>query len=219
VAEEEAKTSGKTDFMNGGETENSIKGELDWQKVRREKPKCSGVYIEGSVQGKEVLITIDTGATRTFMSKRVYENLPCEGKPECVANSDSKPMTGADGKFISHFGRAVFTLDLCPLTIDRTIIVVDIEDEVLLGADILIRDPGGPADLLLSRNLMVFNRVEIPLIKIGPPYQARRVIVADHFTCIVPAPSEKGATEENPDVADTFDSANRISLYQKISLI
>jgi hypothetical protein len=167
----------------------NIGDEVEWQKVRREKPKCNGIYIEGSVQGVGVFFTVDTGATRTFMSKRVYERIPLENKPELITNPDSRPMTGADGTQISRFGKAVFKLELGPITIERAVIVADIEDDVLIGADILIRDPAGPADLLLSQSKMIFHGNKIPLIRIGTPYQARRVVVADHF--IIPALSER----------------------------
>jgi hypothetical protein len=186
-----AKTSYNTELTNMNNVEDyNLSDDVEWQKVRREKPKCSGVYVEGSVQGIEVLFTIDTGATRTFMSKRIFEKIPSEKKPELVANPESRPMTGADGKLISRFGKAVLTLELGPLKIDRPVIIADIEDEILIGADILIRDPSGPADLLLSKKKMLFQDVEIPLIRIGTPYQARRVVAAaDHF--VIPALSEK----------------------------
>jgi hypothetical protein len=98
-------------------------------------------------------------------------------------------MTGADGKLISRFGRAVFKLELGPLKTKRLIIVADIQDDILLGADILIRDPRGPVDLLLSRSIMIFDNVEIPLERVGEPYaEVRRVLAADHL--VVPALSE-----------------------------
>jgi hypothetical protein len=163
--------------------------EIEFEKVRRQKPLNSGIYIEGSVEGNDVIITVDTGATKTFMSRRVYDQITENRRPELYMNSFSQPMTGADGKFISRFGRAVFELGLGPLKIKRSIIVADIQDDILLGADILIRDPRGPVDLLLSRSTMIFDNVEIPLKRVGEPYaEVRRVLAADHF--VVPALSE-----------------------------
>jgi hypothetical protein len=98
-------------------------------------------------------------------------------------------MTGADGKLISCFDRTVFELGFGQLKIKRSIIVADIQDDILIGADILIRDPRGPIDLLLSRSIMIFDNVDIPLKRVGEPYaEVRRVLAADHF--VVPALSE-----------------------------
>ena len=40
--------------------------------VRREIPKFDGVYIEGALQGVEVSITLDTGATSSLVSRRIF---------------------------------------------------------------------------------------------------------------------------------------------------
>ena len=40
---------------------------------------------------------------------------------------------------------------------DQTVTIADIEDEVLLGADVLFRDPTELADLIFSRSQMLFR--------------------------------------------------------------
>ncbi|XP_060590512.1 uncharacterized protein LOC132745582 [Ruditapes philippinarum] len=62
------------------------------------------------------------------------------------------------------------------------VVVADIEDDVLLGFDILIGGEKGPADLLLSKGLIIIQGVEIPCQKIGGMKGPRRVTVADDIS-------------------------------------
>jgi hypothetical protein len=58
-------------------------------------------------------------------------------------------------------------------------IVADIEDEALLGFDVLHGSEKSPADILLSQNKIVLDGVEIPCFQVGIPKRVRRVVVAD----------------------------------------
>ena len=115
--------------------------------ARRVVPDICGVYLEGMVQGIEANFTVDTGATITMMSRDVYERIPETNRSpldEC-----SSPAT-VDGRLIKAYGSAVFELDLGPLMLDKTIVVAEMADEILLGADVMQFNPGRPADLILS---------------------------------------------------------------------
>ena len=59
-------------------------------------------------------------------------------------------------------GTAEVTLTLGPLKIKRMVSVAEIEVEVLLGTDIL-QQQCGPADILLSKRVMLLNNCSIPL--------------------------------------------------------
>ena len=58
--------------------------------------------------------------------------------------------------------------------------VADIEDDALLGYEILGGSDGKPADILLSRNKIVLDGVDIPAFQISSSRQTRRVVVADN---------------------------------------
>ena len=146
--------------------------------VRRGVPYISGVYIEGMVQGIEANFTVDTGATITMMSRDVYERIPEPNKPPL--NKCSWPAT-ADGRLMKAYCSAVCEIDLGPLMLDKTIAVAELEDEVLLGADVLQFDPGGPADLILSQGVMVLRGKSIPVLPIGSRTMVRKVRSADHY--------------------------------------
>ena len=146
--------------------------------ARRGISYISGVYIEGMVQGIEANFTVDTGSTITMMSRDVYERIPETNRPPL--NKCSSPAT-ADGRLMKAYGSAVFEIDLGPLMSDKTIAVAELADEVLLGADVLQFDPGGPADLILSQGVMVLRGKSIPVLQIGSRTMVRKVRSADHY--------------------------------------
>ena len=146
--------------------------------ARRGVPYISGVYIEGMVQGIEANFTVDTGATITMMSHDVYERIPENHRPPL--DKCSSPAT-ADGRLMKAYGSAVFEMDLGPLMLDKTIAVAKLADEVLLGADVLQFDPGGPADLILSQGVMILRGKSIPVLQIGSRTMVRKVRSADHY--------------------------------------
>ena len=161
--------------------------ELETNTVRREKPLCAGVYVKGLLQGEEVTFTIDTGATRTIVSTRVYYRLPEGSRPELMGNSRSH-LSCADGRPIKYEGMANFEVALGPLEMNRKFTVADITDDVLLGADIIQNGDGGPADLLLSEGYMILNGIAIPLEQVGMPMRVRKAFLADDY--VIPGMSE-----------------------------
>ncbi|KAH3855598.1 hypothetical protein DPMN_098168 [Dreissena polymorpha] len=60
--------------------------------------------------------------------------------------------------------------------------VADIEDDALLGYDILKGHNGSPADILLSQNRILLDGMEIPIFQVGKIGKARRVVVAENMT-------------------------------------
>ena len=65
--------------------------------VRRGTPKYDGIYIEGMLQGVEVNLTVDTGATLTIVSSKVYEGIPEERRPTLIPLPSHKHLTNAEG--------------------------------------------------------------------------------------------------------------------------
>ena len=79
------------------------------------------------------------------------------------------------------YGSAVFELDLGPLMLDKTIVVAEMADEILLGADVMQFNPGRPADLILSQGAMVLRGKSIPVPQIGSKTMLITVRSADHY--------------------------------------
>ena len=95
---------------------------------------------------------------------------------------------GASGDTIKEKGKGLFSIKLGPVHHKIEAIVAEIDDDGLLGVDILQNGNDGPADLLLSKGVLVIDRQEVPMIQVGLENRIRKVISADHF--IIPAQSE-----------------------------
>ena len=66
-------------------------------KVTRRLP--DGIYVRGSAQGYPMLFTTDTGASKTIISRRIFESMSAEDKPKlsgasktyrCMLNTDKR---------------------------------------------------------------------------------------------------------------------------------
>ena len=133
--------------------------------LRRETPKYRGIYIEGRVQGVDVNYTVDTGASCTIVSDKVFQQIPEDERPTLCQPRLAHSLTSADGKLMKCWGKTELDLELGTLSLKCEVSIAEIEDEVLLGADVL-QQKGKPADLLLSKGVMVMFGVEIPLQQI-----------------------------------------------------
>ncbi|KAH3883509.1 hypothetical protein DPMN_007467 [Dreissena polymorpha] len=94
----------------------------------------------------------------------------------------SVSLVGPNGVPIKELGMGVFRHEVGPVTLEREAVVADIEDDVLLGYDVLGSRDNGPVDILLSRNVLVLNGVEIPCVIKATNETARKVWVADDKT-------------------------------------
>ena len=152
-------------------------------KVTRKLP--DGVYIRGSVQGYPLLFTTDTGASKTIISNRVFESLKPEDRQELEKTSK---LIGASGVSIKERGKGIFCLKLGSVKMEVEAMVAEIDDDGLLGVDILQNGKNGPADLLMSKGVLMIDKKEIPIIKVGVNNRVRKVTTADHFD--IPAQTE-----------------------------
>ena len=169
--------------INGHDDSASVAEEI----VRRKRAFSSGVYIKGNIENVPVILTTDTGATRTIISDRVYNKLDPKIRPQL---NKSACLTGASGIPLKECGKAFFNVELGPVSMYKELIVAEIEDDVLLGIDILQNDDGGPADILLSKGVIVLKGKNIPCIQIGMKNDVRKVTAADHF--IISPPQRSG---------------------------
>ena len=60
-------------------------------------------------------------------------------------------------------------------------IVAEIDDDDLLGVDILQNGKYGPTDLLMSKGILAINKKEVPIIQVGVTNRVKKVTAADHF--------------------------------------
>ena len=124
--------------------ESNIKTVIKSVKMTRKLP--DGVYIRGTVQGYPLLFTTDTGASKTIISTRVYDSMQPGDRPTLEKTSK---LVGASGVSIKERGKGTFAIKLG--TAELEAIVADIDDDGLLGVDILQNGKNGPSDLLMSK--------------------------------------------------------------------
>ena len=136
------------------------------------------MYIRGTVQGYPLLFTTDTGASKTIISNRVFESLKPEDRAELVKTSK---LVGASSVSIEERGKGTFAMKLKPVQMEEEAIVADIDNDGLLGVDVLWNSKNGPTDLLMSKGVLVINKKEIPIIQVGVTNRVRKVTAADHF--------------------------------------
>ena len=171
--------------MDKNDHEEKIETKLQDEKIRRRKPCSHGVYVKGTVEGVPVLFTADTGATRTVISDRIYNKMDRAERPIL---KKSACLTGPGGIPLKELGKAMFRMTLGSLQLDQELYVAEIEDDALLGVDILQNGENGPADILLSKGLIFLNDKEIPCIQVGLEDKARKVTAAND--CTIPGHSE-----------------------------
>ncbi|CAC5426771.1 unnamed protein product [Mytilus coruscus] len=134
------------------------------ENLKKKIPQYHGAYIKGKIQNKPIVYTVDTGASTTVLSTKIFNQLNAGNK---FTLSKSSRLAGAGGDTNKRIGKATFSLELGALELEKELVIAEIEDECLLGMDILQNDPSGPADVILSRGIITLRGVEIPVIQVG----------------------------------------------------
>ena len=102
--------------------------------------------------------------------------------------SKSSQLVGAGGTYINEIGKGNFKLQLGPVCVQTEAIVAEIEDDGLIGIDVLQNRHNGPTDLLMSKGILKMGDKEVPIMQIGIADRTRKVTAADYS--IIPAQSE-----------------------------
>ena len=104
-------------------------------------------------------------------------------KPALVKSSR---LMGLTGTVINELGHGTFSLKLGEVEIEVEAVVADIDDDGLLGIDVLQNGNGRP-NLLLSNGVLQVQDEEVPIIQVGLKSRVQRV-TSDHT--IMPAQAE-----------------------------
>ena len=137
------------------------------------------------MNGIPVLFTADTGASKTVISQSIFQPIADNNRPKLKKGHSLKT---ANGDPIKSLGQGMFTLQLGPIVLKQNIVVADIENEVLLGIDILHDKKNGSANILLSEGIIQFRGVSLPCVDIKSAHSECLVTVAEDV--IIPGHSE-----------------------------
>ena len=171
--------------------------------VKGGRELTTGVYIRGWVGETPVTFTADTGASRTVVSSRVYDQLSIKDKPVLKG---SVKLRGAGGSPIREKGVGEFNMKLGPVKVTCQAVVADIDDEVLLGPDVWAGETDGQVDIFLSKSIIKIKGKEIALIPANK--RLRKVTVEEEVA--IPGLSEVMADDyvEREEIDDKGKEAN-----------
>lgn len=144
--------------------------------IRRKIPKCSGIYIKGSVHGVPVYYTVDTGASRTIVSWRIFNQIPKSNCPSIQVDKQV-PLEQANGTLLEMTGMTNLDLHLGDQVFpNREVVVADIKDDVLLGMDM-----GKTMDVIVSEKLVKIDGKPVACTHINGNC-VRKVTSADDYS-------------------------------------
>ena len=152
IATSEASTS--TEMKQNSEVNDKFRVK---QNCNRSSKLCSGIYIEGMIEGQKVLYSVDTGASISLLSQQIYDNISKENRP--ILEPPVQCQT-ADGRELPCSGKAYFTIQLGNLEICTQLTV----------STITVR----------SEEKMLFHGVSIPPIVKNNNNSIRGVKTVDH---------------------------------------
>ena len=75
-------------------------------------------------------------------------------------------LVGSRGTIFNELGKAVVLLQLGPVQLEAKAIAAEIDDDGLLGIDVLQNENEGPTDLLMSKGVLIIENQKISLIQV-----------------------------------------------------
>ncbi|OWF46776.1 hypothetical protein KP79_PYT26223 [Mizuhopecten yessoensis] len=113
-------------------------------KENKEGPQCvfeikhtsnDGLFLQVSLNNKEIDSLLDTGATISVLSSKVFLELPESRRQDLSRNCGQ--LRVADGKVITPMGMAMFPLEISGKIKKCRMIVADIEVPAVIGYDFM----------------------------------------------------------------------------------
>ncbi|XP_069118887.1 uncharacterized protein [Argopecten irradians] len=138
------------------------------RRQRRKKPRAgigsstavheSGMYIAADVHGVKVNLLVDTEATVTIISERIFDQVPDSARPRL--NKVHQEVLTATGEMLKVKGMGSFVIRLNSTTnICVEGIVAKINTDGILGLDAM-QDRNGSIDF--KRGVLILDAVEVP---------------------------------------------------------
>ena len=161
--------------------------------------KLRGLYLPGFIGGTRVMWLIDTGAARSILSLKMYNSLPASVKFSLSRANSAIAL--ADGLQAKTHGLGHVVVCLGTKEFQMHVIVVEIEDEGILGVDFLSQ-ADSHIDIVKNQvtiNGEVFDCSDFKNQRLSPRGMVRRsTIIEPNTEVIVPVTVHKRSTNLNP---------------------
>jgi hypothetical protein len=96
----------------------------------------AGIYVQGKIGGVEGRFLIDPGSSGTLLSKRSYDSITQEEKPELEAGTAA--VQQADGKPMIEYGGSRMKVQIGGYRTTADVTVVEMDTDAILGMGLLI---------------------------------------------------------------------------------
>ena len=113
------------------------KENVDEEAVKVSGKRSSGLFVSACVNGKPLNSLVDTGATLTIISSRVWETV---GNSSSTLNSFEQVISTALGNPIEVKGKTNVHIKVSKSSCYMEVIIADIDNEAILGLDFLERN-------------------------------------------------------------------------------
>ena len=142
-----------------------------------------GIFLIGSIGNKAVPMMIDTGASCSVMSRKVYDSIPDVQKPHLI---DKKcGIRSVSGDLMKCHGVIEYSMEVNGIKLPITFHVADIHDKIILGMSFL-SEFGGTLDT--KHGTMVIKDKTVPCIVLNGRPRPRRVYITGEY--IIPPGTE-----------------------------
>ena len=169
-------SNGTTEEKQGSAANIQVKGNCGVNGYLR----STGLFLEAIVERVNTTLLVDTGASLTILSKRIYDNLATKLSLDPI----QKPITGASGESLVVYGRARVTISIGKMSYNITAAVADISMDGVLGLDFM---SSNKCMIDVNEQNMRIDEETIPLLKSGH-YGCYKIAVAEDVN--IPSRSE-----------------------------
>ena len=140
------------------------------------------MYVRIKLNGEAATFLVDTEASLSLLSAKLYDNLPHEQRPQLDTVS-SKVLTAASTE-LPLKGKGSFKVEVAEITTDCCFTVAELSVDVVFGMDFLKRHEGV---IDVNKECLTLRGMEIPLVFQGP-VGCYRIVASETVT--IPPMSE-----------------------------
>ena len=138
----------------------------------------AGMYVRIKLNGEAATFLVDTGASLSLLSAKLYDNLPHEQRPQLDTVS-SKVLTAASTE-LPLKGKGSFKVEVAEITTDCCFTVAELSVDGVFGMDFLKRHEGV---IDVTKECLTLRGMEIPLVFQGP-VGCYRIIASETVTIL-----------------------------------